>query len=276
MEKLNITFIGAGNMARSLIGGLLADGRSETTITATDINSEQLQQLQDRFNISVSQSNTEAIANADVVVLAVKPQVLKSVADEIKPTIQDRQPLVISIAAGIQEESISQWLGGNVAVVRAMPNTPAMIQTGATALYANVQVSDTQHDVAESIMRAVGLALWVKDEAQMDAVTAISGSGPAYFFLFMEALEASGSALGLEPETARLLALQTAFGATKMALESDEDCATLRQRVTSPGGTTAAALNAFEEGGLRQLVDRATNAAAARSKELAQQLAGDD
>lgn len=275
MKKLNITFIGAGNMARSLIGGLLADGKTPATISATDINEEQLTQLQECFNIKTPSSNIDAVAAADIVVLAVKPQVLKSVANEIKETVQKHKPLIISIAAGVREKSINQWLGGNVAIVRTMPNTPSLIQTGATALFANNMVATEQHDAAESIMRAVGLTLWVKEESQMDAVTAISGSGPAYFFLFMEAMEASGKALGLEPETARLLTLQTAFGATKMALESTESCATLRQRVTSPGGTTAAALNTFEQGELRQLVDQAVKAAANRSEELAQQLAED-
>lgn len=262
-------------MARSLIGGLLADGKTPTQISVTDINSEQLNQLADSFDVKTYKSNIEAISGADVVVLAVKPQVMKSVAGEIKDAIQQHKPLVVSIAAGIREQSISQWLGGNVAVVRTMPNTPSLIQTGAAGLFANAHVSDAQRDAAETIMRAVGVTLWLKDEAQMDAVTAISGSGPAYFFLFMEALEASGKTLGLEPETARLLALQTAFGATKMALESSEDCATLRQRVTSPGGTTAAALNIFEEGHLRQLVQQATIAAKNRSEELAQLLAED-
>ncbi len=275
MKNLNITFIGAGNMARSLIGGLLADGKTPATISATDINAEQLSQFQQCFNISIKQSNIEAVAAADIVVLAIKPQMLKSVAEEIKETVQKHQPLILSIAAGIREKSINQWLGGDIAIVRTMPNTPSLIQTGATALFANNKVDADQRNAAESIMRAVGLTLWVKEEGQMDAVTALSGSGPAYFFLFMEAMEASGKALGLEPEAARLLTLQTAFGATKMALESSEDCATLRQRVTSPGGTTAAALNTFEQGELRQLVDQAIKAAANRSEELAQQLAED-
>ena len=196
---------------------------------------------------------------------------MKTVAEEIRDSVQAKKPLVISIAAGVREKEINRWLGGDVAIVRAMPNTPALIQAGATALYANSKVSNDRRNIAETIMRAVGVVLWIEDEQQMDVVTALSGSGPAYFFLFMETLEAAGHALGLNKETARLLTLQTAFGATKMALESTEDCATLRQRVTSPGGTTEQALRIFEEGNLRQLISQAVTAAAKRSEELAQQ-----
>jgi pyrroline-5-carboxylate reductase len=272
MEKLKISFIGAGNMARSLIGGLLADGKAPARIYVSDVNSEQLTSLQQAFAVTVCQSNIETTEAADILVLAVKPQVLKAVADEIRATVQAKKPLVISIAAGIRASDLNRWLGGDAAIVRTMPNTAALIQTGATALYANDKVSAVQRNQAETIMRAVGLALWIEDEKLMDAVTALSGSGPAYFFLFMEAMEAVGRELGLDGETARLLTLQTAFGATKMALESEEEPATLRRRVTSPGGTTEQALRIFEEGELRRLVSRAITAAAKRSEELAQQL----
>jgi len=272
MEKLKISFIGAGNMASSLIGGLLADGKTPANIHIADTNSEQLRALQQRFAVTVCQSNNAATEAADILVLAVKPQGLKQVAEEIRETVQRRQPLVISIAAGVQEKDINRWLGNNVAIVRTMPNTPSLIQAGASGLYANNKVTDEQRNIAETIMRAVGVALWVDNEQQMNAVTAISGSGPAYYFLFMEAMQAAGQELGLDAETARLLTLQTAFGATKMALESSEDCATLRQRVTSPGGTTEQALNTFEEGRLRQLIKQAATAAATRSQELAQLL----
>jgi len=272
MEKLKISFIGAGNMATSLIGGLLADGRAPATIHVADVDTERLRELQQRFDINVSDSNSAATEAADILVLAVKPQVLKTVAEEIRTSVQQRQPLVISIAAGVREQSLNRWLGGNLAVVRVMPNTPALIQTGASALYANDRVTTAQRNAAETILRAVGITLWLDDEDKMDAVTALSGSGPAYFFLFMEAMEAAGRDLGLDADTARLLILQTAFGATKMALESSEECATLRERVTSPGGTTEQALNVFEKGELRQLIKEAVSAAAQRSQELAQQL----
>ena len=275
MDKLKISFIGAGNMACSLIGGLIADGKTPADINITDNNTEQLNKLQQHFGVNVCQSNIEATEAADILVLAVKPQVLKQVTEEISETVQCKQPLIVSIAAGVQEKDINRWLGNNVAIVRTMPNTPSLIQTGATGLYANDKVSSEQRNIAETIMRAVGVAVWVDSEKQMDAVTAISGSGPAYYFLFMEAMEAAGRELGLDTETARLLTLQTAVGATKMALESSEDCATLRQRVTSPGGTTEQALRTFEEGDLRQLIKQAVTAAAKRSQELAKILGED-
>ncbi len=241
MDKLNISFIGAGNMASSLIGGLLADGKTPASINIADVNSEQLTKLQNRYAITVCQSNSEAAETADILILAVKPQSLRAVAEEIRDSVQNKQLLVISIAAGVREQDINRWLGNDVAIVRAMP---------------------------------VGIALWIKTEQQMDAVTALSGSGPAYFFLFMEAMETAARELGLDAEAARLLTLQTAFGATKMALESSDECATLRQRVTSPGGTTERALSTFEAGNLRQLVKQAITDAAKRSEELAQQLGG--
>lgn len=272
MDKLKISFIGAGNMACSLIGGLIADGMTPANINIADINDEQLNKLQQHFGVTICPSNSAATDAANILVLAVKPQGLKQVAEEIHNSVQSNKPLIISIAAGIQAQDIDRWLGSDVAIVRTMPNTPSLIQTGATGLYANDKVTEDQRNIAETIMRAVGVAVWVKSEQQMDVVTAISGSGPAYYFLFMEAMQAAGEELGLDTETARLLTLQTAFGATKMALESSDDCATLRQRVTSPGGTTEQALHTFEEGQLRQLIKQAITAAAKRSQELAQLL----
>jgi pyrroline-5-carboxylate reductase len=213
-----------------------------------------------------------AAARAGIIVLAVKPQVMQDVAGELAATVAAHRPLVISIAAGVRESTLRAWLGDGTAIVRTMPNTPALVQSGATALYANPAVSEEQRSHAESIMRAVGLALWVEGEEQLDAVTALSGSGPAYFFLLMEAMQAAGSKLGLPADTARLLALQTAFGAAKMALESPEDPATLRRRVTSPGGTTERAISVFQEHGFEDLVERAMEAAAGRSRELAEEI----
>jgi pyrroline-5-carboxylate reductase len=272
MTNHTLSFIGGGNMAHSLIGGLIADGWPADRIHVADTDADQLAQLAERFSITTSRDNPAVVADADVVVLAVKPQVIRTVASEISAAVQARQPLIISIAAGIRSADLDRWLGGNTAVVRCMPNTPALVQSGATALIANARVSDEQRDLAESILRAVGLTLWLDDEQLMDAVTALSGSGPAYFFLIMEALQAAGVQLGLPEQTAQLLALQTAFGAAKMALESDEDAATLRRRVTSPGGTTERALQTLEAGGLRELIARALTAARDRSRELADQL----
>ena len=271
MKTTRLAFIGAGNMARSLIGGLIADGWDATCISVSDPDTAQLAALSSRFQVNTDTNNHSVTENADVVVLAVKPQIIRDVALDLSDLIQNRQPLLISIAAGIRATDLQRWLGGSCALVRCMPNTPALVQSGATALWRNEHVSDEQKDLAESILRAVGLALWVDSEDLMDSVTALSGSGPAYFLLVMEALQEAGQAMGLPEETAKLLSLQTAFGAAKMALESSEDAAVLRQRVTSPGGTTEKALAVLENGGLRALFSDALNAARERSRELAEQ-----
>ena len=272
-NETTIAFIGGGNMAASLIGGLIADGRTPQTLWVSDTDTDKLAALEKEFAIRTSTDNNEAAAAADIVVLAVKPQVLHQVAAALSETIQASNALVISVAAGIRAADLDTWLGGNVAIVRCMPNTPALIRAGAGALFANDNVSAPQRDEAEQILNAVGLALWVDQESQMDAVTALSGSGPAYFFLFMEAMEEAGVELGLERDTARRLALQTGVGATRMAQESDLPCAELRRRVTSPGGTTEQALNTFEKLELRSIVGKALRAASDRSAELADQLA---
>lgn len=276
MKDCKITFIGGGNMARSLIGGLVADGFNPQHIHVSDPEPLCLQALTDKYPVQTHSSNIDAANECDVLILAVKPQQLQAVVKQLSPSWQENT-LLISIAAGIRLDDITRWLEcENSAIVRAMPNTPSLVQAGATALCANDAVSTQQHELAESILRSVGLALWVDDEDKMDAVTALSGSGPAYFFLVMEAMEFAAKEMGLEDETARLLCLQTAFGAAKMALESDETTATLRKRVTSPGGTTERALHELEDGGLRSLFENALIAAALRSRELAQQLGEDD
>lgn len=272
MSNPIITFIGAGNMAAALIGGLIADGADPQTIIATDPDGQRRQSLGESAGIRTLADNAEAVMQADVVVLAVKPQVLEAVARDLGDAIQARRPLVVSIAAGIRSDTLQRWLGGDVALVRSMPNTPAMLQTGATALFATAGVTGQQREQAESVMRAVGLTLWVEDESLMDAVTALSGSGPAYFFLVIEAMEAAGMQLGLPAEAARLLTLQTALGAARMAIESSDDPATLRRKVTSPGGTTERAIQQFEKDGLRESFLRALTAARDRSVELSRQL----
>ncbi|MGD9000235.1 MAG: pyrroline-5-carboxylate reductase [Granulosicoccaceae bacterium] len=271
MNSGTIAFIGAGNMARAIIGGLIADGADPASIHVADPNPAQRDAVA-CLGVTLAGDNHAAVAAADTVVLAVKPQVLKQVASDLRDTIQDNQPLVISVAAGIRSADLDKWLGGNVAIVRSMPNTPALVQSGATGLYAGAHVSQSRRDRAESILRAVGLTVWLGDEQQMDAVTALSGSGPAYFFYIIEALEAAGQQLGLDNATARLLAVQTAFGAAKMMLESGEEPATLRERVTSPGGTTERALASLRDGGLETLFEKALTAARDRSVELAKQL----
>lgn len=276
MKDCNITFIGGGNMARSLIGGLISDGFDPRKIHVSDPEPLCLQALTDKYPIHTYSSNIEAAKACDVLILAIKPQQLQSVARQLAPHWQTNT-LLISIAAGIRIADIVRWLEQeNVAIVRAMPNTPSLVQAGATALTANAFVSTQQHELAESILRAVGLALWIDDEAKMDAVTALSGSGPAYFFLVMEAMELAATEMGLDADIARLLCLQTAFGASKMALESDESIKTLRERVTSPNGTTERAINELEDGGIRGLFENALIAAALRSRELATQLGEDN
>jgi len=276
MKDINIAFIGGGNMARSLIGGLLDDGIPAERIWAADPNESVLRSLSDHFAIHVTTDNNEAMLKAQVLILAIKPQLAKAVVRELAAAIQNSRPLVISIAAGIREADLRSWLTEDAAIVRTMPNTPALVRSGASALFANSAVSKEQRNLAESILRAVGMTLWVNDESLMDAVTALSGSGPAYFFLIMEALENAGEHLGLPRETARLLTLQTAFGAAKMALESNEDLAELRQRVTSPGGTTEQAIKVLQQHNLEAVFDEALSAARQRSVELAQIFGGNN
>ncbi|MBE0510682.1 MAG: pyrroline-5-carboxylate reductase [Chromatiales bacterium] len=272
MQKCKIGFIGGGNMAGSLIGGLISDGFAAEKIWVAEPNQQRREELAGRFSLHTSTDNLALVNEVDVVVLAVKPQAMQAVCQEISTAVQTKRPLLISVAAGLRSADLNRWLGGNQAIVRSMPNTPALVQSGATALFANAQVSDSQAELAESIMRAVGLTLWLDDETLMDAVTAISGSGPAYFFLLMEMLEQTGSQMGLAPKNARLLALQTAFGAAKMALESQDDAATLRARVTSPGGTTERAIGLLEQGEIRTLFAQALDGARQRAAELADQL----
>jgi pyrroline-5-carboxylate reductase len=271
MKTQKIGFIGGGNMATSLISGLTAAGHEPSAIWVSDINAEQLKSLAERLKVNVTASNETVVNESDVVVLAVKPQIMRDVAKQIAPAIRQRKPLVVSIAAGISERSLSAWLGEDIAIVRCMPNTPALVLTGATALHANDKVGTEQRSMAENILRSVGIALWVRDEKELDAVTAVSGSGPAYYFLLMEAMEKAAVELGLTEGTARLLVLQTALGAAKIALESSESPEQLRKRVTSPGGTTQRAIETFQQGGFGELVSKALHGARDRSVEMSNQ-----
>lgn len=275
MKNVDIAFIGGGNMARSLIGGLIADGVKPARIWVADPNPASLSDHQNHFGVRTTADNSQAARQAQVIVLAVKPQVAKAAAQSMAGVLRERPALVISVAAGIRISHLRDWLGEETAIVRCMPNTPALVGSGATALFANPYVTREQKDLAESILRAVGMTLWMDDEDLMDAVTALSGSGPAYFFLVMEAMEQAGVALGLPRQTARLLTLQTAFGAAKMALESTEDVAALRRRVTSPGGTTEQAIRVLEEHGLAAGFEQALRAARQRSIELASLFGGE-
>jgi pyrroline-5-carboxylate reductase len=268
-----ICFIGAGNMAASLIGGLIANQHDAAQITACDINTDPLQQLHGLYGIETSQDAMTSASTAEVVMLAVKPQVMREVCTVLSGLASNPQQLFVSIAAGVPMAAINNWLGGARAIVRCMPNTPALLQLGATGLAANAQVNSNQRETAEHIMQAVGISLWVDAESELDAVTAISGSGPAYFFYFIELLEAAGVKLGLPQQTAARLARQTALGAATMAHE--DDVVKLRAQVTSKKGTTEQAILSFQHDQLDQLVTNATAAAHRRSLELAQELTRD-
>ncbi|RMQ48496.1 Pyrroline-5-carboxylate reductase [Pseudomonas cichorii] len=270
MSKTRIAFVGAGNMAASLIGGLRAQGVEAAQIRASDPGAETRERIAAEHGIVVVADNAEAIEGADVVLLAVKPQMMKAVCEALRPSLKPQQ-LIVSIAAGITCASMTQWLGEQP-IVRCMPNTPALLRQGVSGLYATDKVNGTQRDQAEQLLSAVGIAVWLDEEKQLDAVTAVSGSGPAYFFLMIEAMTTAGVKLGLPEEVAKKLTLQTALGAALMATGSDVDAAELRRRVTSPAGTTEAAIKAFQAGGFEALVETALSAADNRSAELAELL----
>ncbi len=275
LSQTRIAFIGGGNMARSLVAGLIADGHAPTALTVSDPLAEVRERLAKTYEVRTTDSNAEAVAAAKVVVLAVKPQVAPAVCQALAPHLPRPAPLIISVMAGITEASICAWLGAETPLVRTMPNTPMLVQSGAIGLHANAATRPEQRNLAEEILRAGGLTRWVESEAQLDTVTAVSGSGPAYFFLLMEALEHAAVAEGLDAEAARLLSIQTALGAARMAMESDESPQQLRRRVTSPGGTTERALAVLTDGGFETLVARAVAAARARAEELSQLLGAD-
>lgn len=272
MSDETIAFIGGGNMATSLIGGLLARSWPAERIVAADPSSDARRHLASEFGVRTSEDNAEAATDADVVVLAVKPQVIGDVARGLADAVAHNNALVVSIAAGVPVSALSGWLGGDAAIVRVMPNTPALIGEGASALFAGDRVTGPQRDLAQSIMDAAAETVWVDDEEHMHAVTAISGSGPAYFFYLLESLIAAGQAAGLPEDLARRLVLKTGQGACTMALDSDDPPAELRRRVTSPGGTTEKALQILDEAGCRDVVRRAVLGAAERSRELGRKL----
>ena len=273
MTRETIAFIGGGNMATSLIAGLIADGHDPQALIVSDPDGVKREALVERFGVKTTEDNSMAVRDASLTVLCVKPQMAGLGCRDLSAAVGRYKPFSVSVMAGILEQSIQQWLGGGVPLVRAMPNTPVMIQSGAIVLHATPEVSPEQRDRAETLLRAGGLTRWVEREGEMDAVTALSGSGPAYFFLLMEILEQAGAALGLDSESARLLTIQTALGAARMAMESSDSPMELRERVTSPGGTTERALDVLEAGGIRELVTRAVSAARTRSEDLSKLLA---
>lgn len=266
---MKIAFIGGGNMAAALIGGLVGKVAEPQHVHVVDINADALQTLNKKFGVTTAAAIDGTVASADVIVLAVKPQQMRDVLAALKPLIA--QQLVVSIAAGITGDALSQGLDGHRAIVRAMPNTPALVGKGVTGVYANQEVSTLQRAQADSILKAVGETVWLTEEAQIDAVTAVSGSGPAYVFYFLEAMEKAAVEMGLSREDGLLLAKATFEGATELARRSDESVSTLRERVTSKGGTTYAALTSLEQSGVKESIVTAMKAAAARSKELGEE-----
>lgn len=272
LESLSIALIGGGNMARGIIGGLLGKGARPSSITVSEPQEASRQALVSDFGVRVTADNTEAVRGAQVVVLAVKPQLMSGVARALSAALRDSRPLVISVAAGIRADRLQHWLGAGIAVVRSMPNRPALIGCGASGLYADASVPPASRRLAELVLASTGLTVWVKTEDQIDAVTALSGSGPAYFFRLAELMAEAGTALGLDADVARQLAAQTLAGAGQLvAAEKSPDLARMRAEVTSRGGTTEAALNTFAAQGFEQLVAAAMTAAEHRSRELAAQ-----
>jgi pyrroline-5-carboxylate reductase len=271
MTHPTIALIGCGNMGRSIAGGLVRAGWEPGRIAAVDPEPSQRRRFYEDTGLHAGTDGAVAVAQADVVVLAVKPQSMARTVGGLAAPLRARRPLVISVAAGIPMAAIARWAGAALPVVRAMPNTPALLGAGATGLCAAPEVDDVQRELAARVLGATGIVQWVDDEAQLDVVTALSGSGPAYFFLLIEALIDAAIARGLAPEQARALAVHTALGAARMAVADAADPAELRRQVTSPGGTTERALRVLEDGGVRDLVARAVAAAQARAAELARE-----
>jgi pyrroline-5-carboxylate reductase len=270
---VKISFIGGGNMASALIAGLANKLTVGANIHVVDPNPAALQSLHEQFGVSVSQSFDQMLAACDVVVLAVKPDKMHEVLTALTPYLSGQ--LLLSIAAGIRSVDLSRWANGHQAVVRAMPNTPALIGQGITGLVALPGVSQAQRDVADQILTAVGATVWLDDESQIDAVTAVSGSGPAYVFYFIEAMQQAAQELGLSAEQGIALAKATFTGASQLAVRSSEPVSLLRERVTSKGGTTYAALTSMEESGVKSLIVKAIKAAAARGKAMGEELGRD-
>lgn len=271
IQDKHIAFIGAGNMATALIQGLLARGLPCANIWASDPDEAKLERLSSELGINATTKNEEAVEHADIVILAVKPQLIKAVLAPLQQTLNSWPVLIISIAAGITTESLAKLIARDQSIIRCMPNTPALVQAGASALFANKNCSEADKAVAEKILEAVGTVCWLEQEDDMHTVTALSGSGPAYFFLFIEALRDAAIQHGLAADLADALAKQTALGAAKLALQSDDGVDILRQKVTSPGGTTEAAITQLEKDAFRAIIARAIAQARSRSEELAQQ-----
>jgi pyrroline-5-carboxylate reductase len=268
MEQRNIAFIGSGNMAEAIIAGLVSSGYPAQQVITADPTQARLDDLSHRFGVQTTTDNHTAAMGADVVVLSVKPQLMAAVCEPLA-SIDWSNKLVISIAAGVSCQRIEQLLGAPLNLVRVMPNTPALVNKGMSGLYANPHTSENDKQFAEQFLQSVGKTCWVTQESGINTVTATSGSGPAYFFLFMEAMQAEAIAQGFDKEAARIMVQQTALGAAEMVIANqDLDIAILRDRVTSKGGTTAEAIRTFQENDLEAIVSKAMQAACARAEEM--------
>ena len=270
MDIKNIAFIGGGNMAHSIIGGLLKNHYPAENIWVSDPNEEKRQSLRAVFSVNTTDSNDEAINQADVIVLAIKPQIAKQVLQAASSTLQANKPLIVSIMAGVRASDIQAYCGDS-AVIRTIPNTPALLGCGVTGLYATNKTSESEKNFAENIMRAVGVAIWLDSEEKIDTVTALASSGIAYFFYVMEVMQLAGEHAGLSPEESKIFVLEAGYGAARMALESKDDVVKLRKNVTSPNGTTEQGVKVLIDGGLKEIFQKTIMAAKNRAKELSEE-----
>lgn len=274
MINCKMGLIGGGNMGRAIAGGLLRGGMHATDLMIAEPIAEQCDRLRkELYGIMVTEQNDAVAATAEVLLFAVKPQILKPVCEGLAAVVQEKRPLIMSIAAGPTIDDIDLWLGGGLSVVRVMPNQPALIDQGISALFANERVSAAERDMAEKVMTAVGQVVWLDSESKMDAVTAVSGTGPSYFYLLIDCMIAAGIKFGIDPEVARTLAVETARGATSLAAAETESMASLIERVRSPGGTTTAAFEQLDSADVRGIFAAAIDAAARRAAELAREAA---
>jgi pyrroline-5-carboxylate reductase len=272
-RDIKISFTGGGNMAAALIGGLAGKLTAPANIHVVDVSEDALQRLQSQFGVSTASQMNAALSQSEVIVLAVKPQQMREVVMQLKPYVKSQ--LILSIAAGIRSADLSRWLGGHEAIVRTMPNTPSLVGLGMTGMVAMKGVSSQQREQADAIMRAVGKTMWLDEEAQIDALTAISGSGPAYVFYFIEAMQQAAKEMGLTEAQGTELAIETFRGAAQLAVNAQEPVSMLRERVTSKGGTTYAALTSMEQDGVKAAIACAVKAAAQRGRELGDEFGKD-
>jgi pyrroline-5-carboxylate reductase len=276
MDRPSICFIGAGHISGAVIAGLLSNGYEPEKIWATRRSDEKLQLLQEQFGIHITSNNREAALQADIVVLSAQPSQVQTICAELKPIFDEKKPLIVSVAAGITCKLLQRWSGETLPIIRAMPNLPALVNAGATGLYANGHISTAQKAQVESIFRCVGVTVWVEQEDQMDIITAAFSSGCGYLFLVMDAIQQASVQLGLSEEASRLLTLELVLGSSRIAMQSEKDLAQLLQSVATPGGTTAAGLQVLEDNNIKDVFSKAIQAAWQRAKTISTSLEAAD